>query len=473
MSNNFEYLKIEILHYLEQKKLSKYYFSKKHSSFRLKASFCLNFFLNFLKILFLFLRKFILIFKFTFLQIISKRDKKKVLVIVDEKEVDQISNFLIYKIFKEENISYSIINRSDSNIFFKNKTEFKFENYFSIDVFLKFLISSFFFLKDYICFLRKNHFVYINFLYLFKIYFRAIYEFNIIVKINNQFNPDFIYINQNSLAKQNIINSFKNINHKIQIIGNSFNGLKLSNQILTVEYLWNNIDHLFCYGQIDFDEFKKKIKNKKYLFPPKKIYKVGSPRDYIFLKNKKIKKNLKTFKILFIKSNPNMQHNIDEKALELVLKTINNHKYREKIFFSIKDRAQLNQQSDIDKIKKNYFGNILVFKSEKDLTEKLIYENDLILGTYSTSFIYQSIFFKKPIIQIFGNKIHWANLKKENLFVCNSHYELNKQITNFCNNENRFITNYKKKIFKLRNKIFENGNPENKLKKTLNKIIIK
>ena len=36
-----------------------------------------------------------------------------------------------------------------------------------------------------------------------------------------------------------------------------------------------------------------------------------------------------------------------------------------------------------------------IIKSEKKLTETLIVENDLILGTYSTSFIYQSIYFKK------------------------------------------------------------------------------
>lgn len=473
MRPNFEYLKVEILHHLKQKELSKHYFSKKKYSY---LHFIIKLFLNVLKKLFVFSKNLFFIFKFTFLQIILKKSKKKILVIVDEKKIDQISNLLIYKTLREKNISFSIINKSKNNIFFRNKInqrEFRYENYFSIDVLLKCLINLVFFLRDYILFLKKNDFISINFFYLSKIYLRAIYDANITNKINNQFNPDFIYINQNSLAQQNIINSFKNINDKIQIIGNSFNGLKLSNQVLTAEYLWNNIDHLFCYGQIDFDEFNKKKKNKKYLFPPKKIYKVGSPRDYIFLKKKKFKKNNSKFiKILFIKSNPNMQHNIDEKALELVLKTINNHKLRDKIFLTIKDRAQPSQQSNIDEIKKNYSGNIIVVKSEKDLTEKLIYENDLILGTYSTSFIYQSIFFKKPIIQIFGNKIYWANLRKEHLITCNNNYELNKQITKFCNNENKFIDNYKKKIFKLRYKIFESGNLENKLKKRLHKILL-
>ena len=167
-----------------------------------------------------------------------------------------------------------------------------------------------------------------------------------------------------------------------------------------------------------------------------------------------------------------MQHNVDEKALKLLLKTIKNHKFRDKIFLTIKDRAQPIQQSYIDEIKKNYSENIIIVKSEKDLTEKLIYENDLILGTYSTSFIYQSIFFKKPIIQILGNKIYWANLRKENLIVCNNNYELNKQITKFCSSEKKFIDSYKKKIFKLRHKLFENGNLENKLKKRLYKILL-
>jgi len=476
MKKNFEYLKIEILHHLKQKKLSKYYYTKKKRS---SPHFITKFFysiLNFLKFILFLLKNFLLIFKFTFLQIISKKKKKSVLVFVAEKEIDQIPNLLIYKIFKEINISFTIINISKKKALFKdrkNKVEFKFENYFSIDVFFKFLINLIFFLKDYIFFLKKNDYITISFFYLVKIYLKAIYDCSIINKINNHFNPDFIYINQNSLSKQNIINSFKNINHKIQIIGNSFNGLKLSNQILTAEYLWNNIDHLLCYGQMDLDEFNKKKRKKNYLFPPKKIHAVGSPRDYIFLKKNRFKRrNNNLIKILFIKSNPNMQYNIDQKALKLVLKTINEHKFKNEIFLTIKDRAQLNQQSNIDKIKKNYSGNIRVVNSEKELTEKLICENDLIFGTYSTSFVYQSIFFKKPIIQILGNKIYWANLSKENLIVCNNKHDLNKQITNFYYNKKLFINNYRKKIIKLRYKIFESGNLENKLKKRLHKIYV-
>ena len=64
-------------------------------------------------------------------------------------------------------------------------------------------------------------------------------------------------------------------------MGNCFNGVKLSNQILTIEYLWNAIDHLLCFGALDAGEFLK-IKKKKFLKVPKKIYKIGSPRDYIF-----------------------------------------------------------------------------------------------------------------------------------------------------------------------------------------------
>lgn len=478
MRKNFEYLKIEILHHLKQKKLSKYYYKKeKRSLVYLIAKFLysiLNFFINFLKLILFLVKNFLLIFKFTFLQIIYKKKKKRVLVFVEEKEVDQIPNLLIYKIFKEIKISYVIINKSKKKALFKNKNnkaEFKFEHYFSIDVFLKFLINLVFLLRDYIVFLQKNDYLSINFIYLVKIYFRAIYDFSIINKINNYYYPDFIYINQNSLGQQNIINSFKNVNHKIQIIGNSFNGLKLSNQKLTAEYLWNNIDYLLCFGQMDLDEFNKKKKKKSYLFPPKKIYAVGSPRDYVFLKKNTFKKiNNNLIKILFIKSNPNMQNNVDLKALKLVLKTINDHKFKKKIFLTIKERAQLNQQSNIDEIKKNYSGNIRVVKSEKELTEKLICENDLIFGTYSTSFIYQSIFFKKPIIQILGNKIYWANLSKENLIVCNNKHDLNKQITNFCFNKKLFINNYRKKITKLRYKVFESGNLENKLKKRLHKL---
>ena len=188
---------------------------------------------------------------------------------------------------------------------------------------------------------------------------------------------------------------------------------------------------------MDFDEFKK-IKKKNYLFPPKNLYIIGSPRDYVF----KIKdiQNKSKLNILFIKSNPNMQNNIDDKALKLVLKTFDMLEFQKNISLTVKDRAQLNQQSNINDLIEKYQTSTTIIKSEKKLTETLIVENDLILGTYSTSFIYQSIYFKKPIIQIYGNKIYWTDLTKEGIISCNNEINLKKQITKFYFNKNFFYS---------------------------------
>ena len=131
----------------------------------------------------------------------------------------------------------------------------------------------------------------------------------------------------------------------------------------------------------------------------------------------------------------------------------------------------MNQQSNINDLIEKYQTSTTIIKSEKKLTETLIVENDLILGTYSTSFIYQSIYFKKPIIQIYGNKIYWTDLTKEGIISCNNEINLKKQITKFYFNKNFFTQNYKKKIIKLRKKMFYNGNVENNLEKKIIRLI--
>lgn len=472
MNKYFEYLKVEILHDLTQKKLSQNYYSKKKNFNNLYNFLRLQ--KNFLFSIIFFFKNLYLIFKASFLQIFYKRNKKKILIIIDEKKVDQISNLLIYKILKENNIKFVIINKSKKEILYENKKKeanFEYENFFSFNVLFIFIYNLIFNLKEYFFFLKKNKLLSKNIFYLLKVYLRFIKDYCIVKKIYNYFSPSFIYINQNSLNQQNIIATFKSINNNIQIIGNSFNGLKFSNQKITGRYLWNNIDHLLCYGRMDLNEFKK-MNQKNYLFPPKNIYPIGSPRDYLFEKKHKYKiKNKSVLNILFIKSNPNMQNNVDERALKLVLETLEMLKFQKNISLTIKDRAQSNQQSNINDLANNYTGPIEIIQSEKQLTEKLILENDLILGTYSTSFIYQSIYFKKPIIQIFGNEIYWTNLNKQGLIICNNKSDFKKQITKFYYDKNFFRKNYGKKIIKLRSQIFNIGNVKVNLQKKLVKLI--
>ena len=472
MNKYFEYLKVEILHDLKQSKLSKNYYSK-NKNFKNFYNF-LRLQKNFLFLIIFFFINFYSIFRASFIQISYKRSVKKILVIIDEKKVDQISNLLIYQILKKNKIKFVIINKSKKEILYENKKKeanFEYENFFSLNVFFIFIYNLILNLKEYFFFLKNNKLLSKNIFYLFKVYLRFIKDYCIVKQIYNYFSPSFIYINQNSLNQQNIIAAFKSINNNIKIIGNSFNGLKFSNQKITGRYLWNNIDHLLCYGKMDLNEFKK-MGQKKYLFPPKNIYSIGSPRDYLFEKKYKYKiRNKSVLNILFIKSNPNMQNNVDGRALKLVLETLEMLKFLKNISLTIKDRAQSNQQSNINDLVNNYSGSIEIIQSEKELTEKLILENDLILGTYSTSFIYQSIYFKKPIIQIFGNEIHWTNLNKQGLIICNNKSDLKMQITKFYYDKNFFRKNYEKKIIKLRSRIFDIGNVKINLQKKLVKLI--
>ena len=477
MNKHFEYLKVEILHDLKQKKLSQNYYTKQKKNYQNLYNF-IKLQKNFLLIILISFENFFLILKASFIQIFynknKNKNKNKVLIIIDEKKVDQISNLLIYKILKSNNISFVIINKSKREILSENpkkKGDFRYENFFSLNVFIFFIYNSIINLKKYFFFLRKNKLLSKNLFYLFKIYLRFIQDYCIVKKINDYFSPSFIYINQNSLNQQNIISAFKSINNKIQIIGNSFNGLKFSNQKITGEYLWNNIDHLLCYGRMDLNEFKKMHK-KNYLFPPKNIYAIGSPRDYIFKKKNKYKvRSKRCLNILFIKSNPNMQNNVDERALKLIIETLETLEFQKNISLTIKDRAQSNQQSNINNLLKKYTGSIKTIRSETQLTEKLIFENDLILGTYSTSFIYQSIYFKKPIIQIFGNEIYWTDLNKQGVIICNNRSYFKKQITKFYYDKKIFRKNYRKKIINLRSKIFRDGDVKTNLEKQLIKLL--
>ena len=47
-------------------------------------------------------------------------------------------------------------------------------------------------------------------------------------------------------------------------------------------------------------------------------------------------------------------------------------------------------------------------------------ENNYIVGTYSTSFIYQTVFLNKVLIQLGSKEIFWANLEKLGFCVANN-----------------------------------------------------
>ena len=76
---------------------------------------------------------FFLILNATIIQIFYKKNQKKILVIVDEKKIDQISNLLIYKILNHNSINFAVINKTKREILKKNinkQNQFKYEFFF-------------------------------------------------------------------------------------------------------------------------------------------------------------------------------------------------------------------------------------------------------------------------------------------------------------------------------------------------------
>ena len=72
-----------------------------------------------------------------------------------KKKIDQISNLLIYKILNHNSINFAVINKTKREILKKNinkQNQFKYEFFFSIDVFIKYIYNLIINLKEYFLF---------------------------------------------------------------------------------------------------------------------------------------------------------------------------------------------------------------------------------------------------------------------------------------------------------------------------------
>lgn len=245
------------------------------------------------------------------------------------------------------------------------------------------------------------------------------------------------------------------------------NGLCLSNDKMSCNYLYRNIDILFVYGDRDVSTLKKIFHFHKIKLP-KKIFSVGSVRNFYYSKEtSNIKNKRGKLNILYIKSNPSLINKIDIRSLELLvnsLKTIDK-KYYNLIIKERPDQSEINRKHPLIMEKKLSIRQIIFNKRTK--TEELIRKADLICGTFTTSFM-QAIYFDKLILQINNQEIFWNNLNKTNLLSCNSSSQCAEIIKNLLN-KNKY-KKYLHRQKKFKNKIFNfNCNPENKILEELEK----
>ena len=69
-------------------------------------------------------------------------------------------------------------------------------------------------------------------------------------------------------------------------------------------------------------------------------------------------------------------------------------------------------------IEENIIKKSKIIINKKLLTEKIISESDIIVGTISTSILYQSLYFNKLIIQLGAKNLPWANNLNECGILC-------------------------------------------------------
>ncbi len=230
-----------------------------------------------------------------------------------------------------------------------------------------------------------------------------------------------------------------------KLYGYAVQGVSFTGQSLTSQFLFNSLDKLFCYGHSDQIHFNNISKNNIFIFP-KKIISCGSVRDYYFSKKKKNKKN-SNLKILYLRSNHIWFGDIDSVFLDKLSKILKK-KFDKKFDYRIKERNNFYSGSSKGLINRKIINKSNVLIDIKKLTEDLIYESDIIVGTVSTSIIYQSLYFKKLIIQFGYRRMPWLrNINKMGINCVNRDDEILKIFINLKKDKNfykRLISKQKK-----------------------------
>lgn len=363
-----------------------------------------------------------------------KRKKKQnqlfeteVLFFTNHRVSNENNIFPITNVIEKKKFQYSVIFETDDpekiNDYLKIYNEDKLINIdrnFVIFDFLKSIIFPLINIRK--IFLIKNHIKKISLLNLLIDCSKCYYLYLNYKEIIRKINPKKIFLNYSS-GKEFFIFAAKEFNNKITVFGYALHGISYSNQCLTSHYLFNHIDKLFVYGKLDYKHFNHLKKHNTIFSLPKEIIISGSVRDSLIASKKK--QNISREKnLLYIKSNPNMLNDIDGKFSQLFYKICKQNNFK-KLNIKLKERNLIANSTKI-LIKNKILLNKDLITNNSLKTEDLIFSNDFILGTYSTSFIYQSIFQEKVIIQFGSDEIFWANLNKLGFCTANSEDEIKK-----------------------------------------------
>lgn len=214
-------------------------------------------------------------------------------------------------------------------------------------------------------------------------------------------------------------------------------------------YLYTNVDVLFVPNKLDILLSKKLENNDLLFFDFPKLIEVGSVRkENMKHIEKKIWEKGK-LKILYIKSRSEHYNFIDDKALEMFARAIKRFEYA--IDFKIKDRPDLHSKS-VEKLKKlKIISKKQVILKANELVENYIHNADICVGTCSSAFTKQAIWFGKPLIQIFKKKLYRYQL--DGAFECNNFNDAIFLLEKFLNQ--KFLNEAKKKSKNQVSKIFK------------------
>lgn len=322
---------------------------------------------------------------------------------------NQMSFWPVVKRLKKKEYYFLTKTFNYKNLNFYKKL-YGFENVINIHEFYDFknlFTALYLVVKDYknILFLKKIfHISNIKFLKLFFTIYKNYYLYLIYSKIFKQIKQKKNVL-MSSIGNEMLIAAIKDIT-KSNIISYAVQGVSFTAQSLTSQFLFNSVDKLFCYGPADYNHFKKISLNKDFIFP-KQISIGGSVRDFYFNNKKKIQNNKNKLKILYLKSNSIWFGNLDGYYVNLFTKALET-KFKNKFYYQIKERKNFISDDVKYLIKNAYINKKNVLIKKKMLTEKIIFDSDIIVGTISTSLIYQSLYYNKIIIQLGSNNFPWA-----------------------------------------------------------------
>ena len=157
--------------------------------------------------------------------------------------------------------------------------------------------------------------------------------------------------------------------------------------------------------------------------PNEKI--IGSVRNEI-VKSQFYKKSSKKINFLFIKSNSAHYDNIDDLALKIFVKSAK--KFDKEINFQIKDRYKKKSEIVKQMLKDNLITKKNIVDNKEIFIEKSIINSDICVGTCSSALTKQAFWMKKPIIQLFRQKLYGDQFKSA--MAANSEKELDLILKN-------------------------------------------